>query len=156
MTIGEMLGGNMIYQPWNVIGHIIPALFLVLYKTSKLEVAIAAILISTVVMDTPVWGAEVLYLHPNQQLPMAGNSTTPDLWEWSKFYYNPIGTYGVWGDPPPSAALIFWSMVGRIGLAVFMIWYQIRWEKVHGETSLNKFLMNKIKETFKKDMDGLR
>jgi len=28
--IGKILGGNSIYQPWNIIGHCIPGLFILL------------------------------------------------------------------------------------------------------------------------------
>lgn len=153
--VGDMLGGNIIYQPWNIIGHLIPGLFLIFYKPSKIELAIAGILISTVVMDTPLWGAEVLYLHPNEHLWIQNNVPTDNIMEWITFYYNPIGTYGVWGpgNSFPSAAIIFWSIVARIGVAGFLIWFQNKHEEIKKENiSINKVMMSKIKRYLKKDV----
>ena len=53
-SLGEIFGGNFYYQPWNVLGHMIPGLFLLLYFRSKkeelaiIELFLAGILISTV------------------------------------------------------------------------------------------------------------
>jgi len=145
LTIGEMLGGNMIYQPWNIIGHLIPTLFLMFYNRKKLELALVGFLISTVVMDTPLWGIDVLYLHPSQHLWKENNLPTDNLWEWIAFYYNPIGTYGVWGsDWYPPAWLMFWSLPGRIALAGILILIQHKMEKKRGK-------LITFRELFKKD-----
>jgi hypothetical protein len=68
-SLGQIFGGNLVYQPWNVIGHIIPGLFLLLYFRSQkeelaiIELFIAGILISTATMDSPLWGVIRLYGH---------------------------------------------------------------------------------------------
>src|SRR5437879_9845246 len=64
-SLGEIFGGNIYYQPWNVLGHMIPGLFLLLYFRSKkeelaiIELFLAGILISTAIMDSPLWGVSV-------------------------------------------------------------------------------------------------
>ena len=158
ITIGEMLGGNGIYQPWNVIGHIIPGLFLMLYRRDKIELAIAGVLISTVVMDTPLWGIEVLYFHPNEHLWKINDVPTDNIWEWISFYYNPIGTYGVWGvgNSFPSAAVIFWSIFARIFAAGSLIWFQNKHEENKKEgISINGLVKDKLKKYSKKTRDTL-
>jgi hypothetical protein len=56
-SIGTIFGGNQLYQPWNIIGHCLPGLFMaLLFKEKKLELFVAGVLISTVVMDSPLWG----------------------------------------------------------------------------------------------------
>jgi hypothetical protein len=52
---------------------------------------------------------------------------TTSIVEWIKYYYNPIGFYGVWDHDwlfPnfPTAAAIFWSLVLRIGGVCFLMW----------------------------------
>lgn len=124
-----MLGGNSIYQPWNIIGHGIPTLFLLFYDRKKWEYALVGFLISTVVMDSPIWGVDVLYAHPNQDLWKENGVPTHNLWEWIAFYYNPVGSYGVWDNWFPPAWLMFWSVAGRIAVAIGLILYQHGREK---------------------------
>jgi hypothetical protein len=139
-SLGEIFGGNFYYQPWNVLGHMIPGLFLLLYFRSKkeelaiIELFLAGILISTAIMDSPLWGVIRLYGHDmalwhlvNSAQPH--NEPTSNIWIWIMYYYNPIGLYGVWDGPFPSAALLFWSVVGRIAAAVILILWQYRQEK---------------------------
>src|SRR5215472_6558755 len=63
VSVGQMFGGDLKYQPWNIVGHMIPGLFLLLYFWSKrgelaiIELFLAGILISTATMDSPLWGA---------------------------------------------------------------------------------------------------
>ncbi|MGC2571706.1 MAG: hypothetical protein WA364_09365 [Candidatus Nitrosopolaris sp.] len=142
-SLGQIFGGDLYYQPWNVIGHIIPGLFLLLYFWSKkeelaiIELFIAGILISTATMDSPLWGVIRLYGHdtplwhcvPCEPPEKLHNEPTNDLWTWIAYYYNPVGSYGVWVGPIPSAALLFWSVVGRIAAAVVLILWQYRQEK---------------------------
>lgn len=152
-----MLGGNGVYQPWNLIGHLIPGLFLIFYKPDKIELAIAGFLISTVVMDTPLWGVEVLYFHPNQQLWIKDDVPTDNIWEWIGFYYNPIGTDGVWGasNSFPTAAVIFWSIVARIFGAGFLIWFQNKHEGRKNEIiSINSVISHKLRKYSKKPSDA--
>jgi hypothetical protein len=44
---------------------------------------------------------------------------TTSIFEWIKYYYNPVGFYGAWDHDwlfvnIPSAATIFWSILVRI------------------------------------------
>lgn len=155
-SLGEIFGGNFYYQPWNVLGHMIPGLFLLLYFRSKkeelaiIELFLAGILISTAIMDSPLWGVIRLYGHgmPLWYLaynPQPHNAPTTDIWTWIFYYYNPIGLYGVWDGPFPSAALLFWSVAGRIAAAVILILWQYRQEKNNKPTSSIKDLFSSSK-----------
>lgn len=124
LSIGEVFGGNHIYQPWNIAGHLIPALFMFFLKPLKIEYFIAVFLLSTAIMDSPMWGLERLLrgnlLWAENHLP------TTSITEWIKYYYNPIGFYHVWDQDwliPnfPSAAAIFWSLVIRLGSVISLI-----------------------------------
>jgi hypothetical protein len=128
--IGTLFGGNIYYQPWNIIGHFLPALFLLLLDPRKIEFFLAGFLISTAVMDLPVWGVERIYAHHGYL--WLEHSNTYSVSAWSQFYYNPIGTYGVWGSTFPTAMVMFWSVVGRLLAAGFLIWYQTKIEKEAG------------------------
>ncbi|HET6588605.1 MAG TPA: hypothetical protein VFG45_00405 [Candidatus Nitrosocosmicus sp.] len=127
LSIGEVFGGNHLYQPWNIIGHFIPALFMFFLKPLKIEYFIAVFLLSTVVMDSPIWGIERL-LHGNL-LWAEDHIPTTSIVEWIKYYYNPIGMYGVWDhdwifENFPSAAVIFWSLVIRIAVVIPLIYVE--------------------------------
>ena len=123
---GELFGGNAIYQPWNIIGHFIPALFMLLFFPKKIEMFVAAFLVSTVVMDTPLWGVERLYLHHGALWNQSGD--TKSLSDWIAFYYNPLGSYGIWDKAFPTATIMFFSIVARLGAAIGLIWYQHKLE----------------------------
>lgn len=65
ITAGMVVGGeldNQVYQPWNIIGHCIPALILLAFFPKKFELFIASILISSAIMDSPLWGLVNLYM----------------------------------------------------------------------------------------------
>ncbi|HEY7080814.1 MAG TPA: hypothetical protein VH500_14010 [Nitrososphaeraceae archaeon] len=137
--LGDLFGGDLIYQPWNILGHFIPALFMLLFFPKKIEMFLAAFLISTVVMDTPIWGMEKLYLHHQSLWDQKGK--TNSLYDWIAFYYNPVGFYGVWKGNFPTASVIFFSIVGRLGAAAGLIWYQHRIELSRKtRVSLNKMI----------------
>lgn len=124
LSIGEVFGGNYIYQPWNIAGHFIPALFMFFLKPLRIEYFIAVFLLSTTVMDSPVWGLERL-LRGNL-LWTENHIPTTSITEWIKYYYNPIGFYGVWDRDWlfvnfPFAAAIFWSLIIRILCVVLLI-----------------------------------
>jgi hypothetical protein len=146
-SVGEIFGGNIKYQPWNIIGHIIPGMFMLLFFKSKkerdeiaiIELFIAGILISTAVMDSPLWGAvriwwhhfDLWYITPP---PDPHQAPTTDIIKWIIFYYNPVGNYLVWDGSwilpgLPNAAMIFWSVAGRIAGAITLIFWQYRQEK---------------------------
>ena len=72
-------------------------------------------LISSVVMDSPLWG---VIREEGHNLPLwhiveteENFVNTCDVDKWIQFYYNPGGSYGVWDISSgfPSAAMIFWS-----------------------------------------------
>lgn len=149
LPVGQMFGGDQLYQPWNVIGHLIPGLFLVWLTPKKVELFVAGALISSVVMDSPLWGTvridvHVLPLwHIDNSQDSESFSNTCDIHEWIQFYYNPVGTYGVWdiNSSIPSAALIFWSLVLRSLGAGLLIWWQARQEEQGKEFSLPKLML---------------
>jgi hypothetical protein len=163
VSVGQMFGGDLKYQPWNIIGHMVPGLFLLLYFISKkdelaiIELFIAGILISTATMDSPLWGATRLlltgnplwYCHPCEPPPPGGNQTDTtgpplvQLMTWIAYYYNPVGSYVVWVPTAhfPTAAMIFWSVVGRIAGAVTLILWQYRQEKKEAPISSLKQLV---------------
>ena len=94
ISIGSMFGGDLIYQPWNVIGHSIPGLFLDWWTPKRLKLFIAGALISSIITDSPLWGV----IRLGHQLPLwylDGNGenfvNTCDLTKWISYYYNPIG-----------------------------------------------------------------
>lgn len=132
LSIGEVFGGNHIYQPWNIIGHFIPALFMFFLKPLRIEYFIAVFLLSTIVMDSPIWGVERL-LRGNL-LWTENHIPTTSILEWIKYYYNPIGFYGVWDNDWilkdfPSAAVIFWSIVARLAIVILLINLESRFRK---------------------------
>jgi hypothetical protein len=95
------------FRPWSIF---------VFFKPKKLDLFLAGVLISTVVMDSPLWGIDRIA----RRLPLwkEHQQTTNNLAEWIRFYYNPIGTSLVWdggwfNDSVPNAAMIFWSIIGR-------------------------------------------
>ena len=141
-----MFGGDLIYQPWNVIGHCIPGLFLVLWTPKKLELFIAGALISSIIMDSPLWGVIRLGHHlPLWYLDENGENfvNTCDLTKWIPYYYNPIGLYPVWNTPSglPNAAMLFWSIIGRSVAAALLIFFQARQEKMGKDFSLVKSIL---------------
>jgi hypothetical protein len=153
IPVGHLFGGDMNYQPWNVVGHLIPGLFLVWLTPKKVELFVAGALISTAVMDSPLWGVIRLDAHalPLWYLitPEAKDFTnTCDIGKWIPFYYNPVGTYGVWSISIgfPSAAVIFWSLAGRLLAAGLLIWWQAKQEIEGKDFSLPR-LMLKIPKT---------
>lgn len=144
ISIGNIFGGPNFYQSWNIAGHFIPGLFMLLaFKQHRLELFLAAFLISTVVMDSPLWGIEREVAHglpvwqgdahlDTSKCPV-GQPITYHINEWIMFYYNPVGTTLVWDchwlfPNFPTGAVIFWSLVGRISAAILLIWYQERIE----------------------------
>jgi hypothetical protein len=70
-------------------------------------------------------------------------SNTCDIHKWIQFYYNPVGNYGVWdiNSGLPSAAMIFWSLIGRSLGAGLLIWWQNRQEEEGKEFSLPKLIL---------------
>lgn len=127
-SIGEIFGGNQVYQVWNIVGHFIPVLFMFFLKPLRIEYFLAVFLISTAVMDSPIWGLERMLrgnlLWTDNHVP------TTSIIEWIRYYYNPVGFYGVWDHDwlfPnfPTAAAIFWSLVLRIGGVCLLIWLSI-------------------------------
>lgn len=149
LPVGQMFGGDQLYQPWNVIGHLIPGLFLVWLTPKKVELFVAGALISSVVMDSPLWGTVRIEVHAlplwhiDNSQDSESFSNTCDIHEWIQFYYNPVGTYGVWdiNSSIPSAALIFWSLVLRSLGAGLLIWWQSRQEEEGKEFSLPKLVL---------------
>jgi len=151
IEVGLVLGGNVQYQPWNIIGHCIPGLFLLLLMPKKLELFLAGVLISSAIMDSPLWG--VMRLANNLPLwymveKVNFVDTSIDLkglWDWTIYYYNPIGPYQVWERPwfdnLPNAALIFWSVALRIIFAIILIVWQMRQEDEGKEFSLKKIIL---------------
>ena len=132
LSIGEVFGGNHIYQPWNIIGHFIPTLFMFFLKPLKIEYFIVVFLLSTLVMDSPVWGVERL-LRGNL-LWTENHIPTTSIVEWIKYYYNPFDLYGVWDHDWlfqnfPSAAVIFWSIAGRLAIVISLICLEKRYRK---------------------------
>ena len=119
----------------------IPGLFLLLFFWNKkeelaiIELFLAGILISSAVMDSPIWGVVRLFGHDNMPLwhlvsyPKPHNEPTRDIWVWVGYYYNHIGLCGVWDGPFPTAAVLFWSVVGRFAAAAFLIVWQYIQEK---------------------------
>lgn len=126
--IGALFGGNKIYQPWNIIGHTIPGLFMLILDPRKIEYFIAGFLISTAVMDLPVWGVERL-AHGGILWTQHGN--TYSITKWMEFYYNPFGVYGVWSGTFPTASVIFVSVFLRLIGAGILIWLQHHLEKYY-------------------------
>ncbi len=132
VPIGEIFGGNLVYQPWNVVGHAVPLAFMYVFHRKKIEYPLAGLLLSTAVMDSPVWGwiriargSSLWCAHP----------TPPDctVSEWATYYYNPIGDYLVWHSPfitPnfPNAAFMFWSLIARFAASGLLIILQRRIE----------------------------
>ncbi len=144
ISIGKIFGGNERYQLWNIIGHCIPTLLLVLFYPKKFELFVAAFLISTVTMDSPLWGIIRLQFDHGTlwAYDSAGNKIyTHNFGEWIRSYYNPVGLYQVWDESWlfngfPNAATIFWSLVGRSAGAILLIWWQNKQELEHKEFSL--------------------
>jgi hypothetical protein len=143
-TAGKIFGGNLIYQPWNIIGHLIPGLFLLLTLPDKFEIFIAAFLISTVVMDSPMWGIERIYMHHGVLWNQTTN--TSDMANWILFYYNPLGTYGVWDGTFPTASVMFVSLAARLAVAIFLITYQ---SKIESEINRQVNLKQLIKRDYR-------
>jgi hypothetical protein len=146
LSIGAIFGGDQIYQPWNVIGHLIPGLFLVWWTPKKIELFVAGALISSVVMDSPLWG---VIREEGHNLPLwyiveteENFVNTCDVGKWIQFYYNPVGSYGVWDISGfPSAAMIFWSLVARSLIAGLLIWWQAKQENEGKDFSLPKLVL---------------
>ena len=131
-SIGEMFGGNQVYQPWNITGHLIPTLFMLVLKPIRIWYFLAAFLISTAVMDSPLWGVERLLWH-GQPLWQENHTPTYDFGSWIIYYYNPLGTYHVWDhnwlfSNFPTSSVIFWSLVARISGVCILIWFQNKQE----------------------------
>jgi hypothetical protein len=156
-SIGQIFGGNSLYQAWNIVGHSLPGLFMLFgFKEHRLELFLAGFLLSTVVMDSPLWGIERKVFHglslwdgvedttaSNPEHCPVKHSITYSIKDWINYYYNPLGFYLVWDcswlfPNFPTAAAIFWSLVGRIVAAVLLIWYQEKIESRGQYFSLKK------------------
>ncbi|MGB5090195.1 MAG: hypothetical protein WBN72_04540, partial [Nitrososphaeraceae archaeon] len=127
------------------IGHLIPGLFLVWWSPKKVELFVAGALISSVVMDSPLWGVirEEGHDLPLWVLGKTDFVNTCDVSKWAQFYYNPAGFYGVWefSSSFPSAAVIFWSLVARSLAAGLLIWRQAKQEEDGKDFSLPKLVL---------------
>ena len=153
IAVGETLGGNTYYQPWNIIGHCVPGLFLLLIMPKKIELFLAGILISSAIMDSPMWGVmRFAHVPPLPLWHLEGDNPFAITWsllEWTVYYYNPIGLYPVWKDCwftiagycLPNAAMIFWSVVLRVALAALLIIWQKRQEDEGKEFSLKDIIL---------------
>jgi len=137
IPVGSLLKNNMSYQTWNIIGHLIPGMFLFLFMPRKIELCIVGALVSSIIMDSPLWGIVRLA----QDLPLWTFNFVPtyNLWEWISFYYDPLGTYQVWKDSwpvngQPTSAVIFWSLIARIVVSFLLI----LWENKQ-DTERNRF-----------------
>ncbi len=128
------------YQVWNYIGHGLAGSFWVFVDHRNWRFWAAAILISTVVMDSPLWGlirefdvnGHDFWCDPDPIIPFNYRKHCT-FTEWFHFYYNWVGNYSVLGKEStyhpsgttifiPSASIIFWSLAGRGVLA----WWFIR------------------------------
>lgn len=98
-------------------------------------------------MDSPLWGV----LRLEHGLPLWYMNETGDnfvntcnIGNWILYYYHPTGSYAVWNNPLgfPSAAILFWSIIGRALGASLLIWWQARQEKEGKEFSLPKLVLN--------------
>lgn len=122
------------------------------FRPWKLELFIAGILVSTAVMDSPVWGiARISHGLPLWHADASGSHVpTSDISEWIVYYYNPVGSYLVWDSPwlfPefPSAAAIFWSVFARFAAAAVIIGWQYRKEhKDNREYSLSEVISRNL------------
>lgn len=149
VSIGSMFGGDQIYQPWNIIGHCIPGLFLLWLTPKRLELFVAGALISSVIMDSPLWG--VLRLEhdlPLWYMDSDGQNfvNTCSIDKWISYYYNPVGLYPVWDTQVglPNAAMIFWSIILRGVGAGLLIRVQARHEPER-DFSLMRLLIRGVK-----------
>jgi hypothetical protein len=149
--IGQILGNNEVYQPWNILGHCIPGLFMLLLIPKKAELFVAGVLISSAMMDSPLWGVTRLLMHNLPLWHINGDNLYAATWslsEWIVYYYNPFESYQVWEDywlypGLPNAAMIFWSVAGRLIGATFLIFWQSRQESMCKEFSLKNLLLKR-------------
>jgi hypothetical protein len=112
------------------------------FKPLRIEYFLAVFLISTAVMDSPIWGIE--RLSRGNLLWTENHIPTTSIIEWIKYYYNPIGFYSVWDHDwlfPnfPSAAAIFWSIVVRVGAVSLFIWYEYLHKRIYYQKLTNPF-----------------
>jgi hypothetical protein len=157
IEVGLVLGGNVKYQPWNIIGHCIPGLFLLLSDRNKVELFLAGVLISSTVMDSPLWGImRLMHDGPLWHCKETENNRctnfedTYNMDKWIAFYYNPIGLYSVWNDNwhgQPTAAFIFWSLIARVVLAIVLI----RWQRKQELKNINITLFRYMTRILRKD-----
>jgi hypothetical protein len=121
---------------------------MLLLKPNKLELFIAGILISSVVMDSPLWGAMKLW-HGLPLWHVDGKNNfakTSSLGAWIADHYNPIGKNPVWeASWPiaglPTSAMIFWGFIAKICAAAALIWLQARQEAAGKQFSLKQLLL---------------
>jgi hypothetical protein len=164
VPIGNMfvIGDKNVYQPWNIIGHCIPGLFMLLLQPRKIELFVAGVLISSAVMDSPLWGVAKLYVydlplwHEVTVVNINGTTTsncyapTESLSDWIVYYYNPSGTCQLWegdGFPwagLPTGALMLLSLIGRLVGGAALIWWQNRQESLGKEFSLSNILLKRL------------
>ncbi len=141
---GKVFGNY--YQVWNYIGHTLPSLFWLFIDPRKWEFWVAAFLISTAVMDSPLWGLtrEIsgysFWCDPTVPYEYRENCTFA---EWLRFYYNPIGNYTVLGKEStiefagvfiPSAWMMFASLPARFIAAWLLIHRQYEQETLRRKT----------------------
>jgi hypothetical protein len=99
---------------------------MLLFRPRKAELFVAGALISSAVMDSPLWGVSRL-LHGLPLWHIEGDNLfvpTQSFAQWIVYYYDPIEFYQVWRDywlasGLPNAAMIFWSVVLRFPWRVF-------------------------------------
>ena len=136
MYVGKLFNNNSLYQPWNIIGHFIPGLFLLLFLPKKIELVIVGVLISSSIMDSPLWGIiRIANDGPLWHMVEKENFVeTNNLTQWIVYYYNPIGGHQVWKDSwpiggQPTSALIFWSIIARIVGSIILIKWEDKQDK---------------------------
>jgi hypothetical protein len=130
-SIGQIFGGNQSYQVWNIAGHFIPGVIMLVFRPMRIELVFVGFLISTIIMDSPLWGVERLW-HGNV-LWQEKQSQTTSFVKWLIYYYNPFGLNRVWDHDWlfsnfPTAAMILWSLTARIVCVILWIWYQNKQE----------------------------
>lgn len=145
LPVGRLFAGEASYQSWNLIGHLIPGMFLLWWTPKKYELFVAGALISSIVMDSPIWGIIRLeHSLPLWYMDENGQNFAPtcNIINWIQYYYNPTGFYPVWNtfSGLPTAAILFWSIIGRAAATVLLIWWQAKQEKENKDFSLVKLI----------------
>ena len=107
------------YQLINILGHfLVPVILFAGLRPKRFKLAIAQGILSSLVMDSPMWGIFSQYLYSVEPWDM-------DWASWSMQYFHPLNDRVWWHlySIPVTGGVIFLSLVGRWAIVLSLVYF---------------------------------